>query len=236
MLKITDGIYCIEGLRMGRVYMIEGADGLTIIDTSIANATPQISKELESIGKKLSDVKRILITHAHPDHIGSLSALQAATSAKVYAQPKEAQVITGQQPVKRPRGQDLPGAWKIFSNMPNPQFPATRVDREIVEGDTLDEVLPGLTVVDLPGHAPGQVGFWYGAKSLLIAADAVMRYGGKMRPPLIFVTPDMAEAHRSVRKMVDMKPELLCMGHGAPYLGDATAALNEFATRLHLMA
>ena len=72
MHYILDGISTIEGLRIGRVYVIEAADGLTLIDTSVPGSLPQIEKELQRVGHHLSDVKRILITHAHSDHFGSL--------------------------------------------------------------------------------------------------------------------------------------------------------------------
>src|SRR5581483_8208790 len=85
MDRILNGIWSIEGLRMGRVYVIEAADGLTLVDTSVPGSLPQIEKDLQREGHQLSDVKRILITHAHSDHFGSLAALKEMTGARVYA-------------------------------------------------------------------------------------------------------------------------------------------------------
>ena len=73
MRQIIKGISMIEGLRMGRVYVLEAADGLTLVDTSAPRALPAIERDLRSVGHRLSDIKRILITHAHFDHIGSLA-------------------------------------------------------------------------------------------------------------------------------------------------------------------
>ncbi len=79
MFRIKDTIYSVEGLRIGRVYVIIGDDGLTLIDTSIPNSLPQIQQELHKIKHDVSEIKRILITHAHYDHIGSLAALPIET-------------------------------------------------------------------------------------------------------------------------------------------------------------
>jgi glyoxylase-like metal-dependent hydrolase (beta-lactamase superfamily II) len=103
MYRISEGIYTVEGLRIGRVYVIKGLDGLTIIDTSLPNSLPKIERELGQIGHKLNEVKRILITHAHHDHIGSLAALKEATGAQVYAHHRyESDVIRGEKLPLRP--------------------------------------------------------------------------------------------------------------------------------------
>ena len=60
MYHIMNGIFAVEGLRMGRVYVIEAPDGLTLVDTSVPGSLPQIEQELRMIGHQLSKVKRIL--------------------------------------------------------------------------------------------------------------------------------------------------------------------------------
>jgi glyoxylase-like metal-dependent hydrolase (beta-lactamase superfamily II) len=169
MERILRGISSIEGLRMGRVYVIEAADGLTLVDTSLPGSLPQIAKELQCIGHHLSDIKRILITHAHPDHVGSLAALKEMTGARIYAHTRhESAVIRGEkQPVLPPSSK---ANWtnRLQSWLLRTSFPAcTQVDCELREGDRLDEVLPGLEVIDEPGHSPGQCGFWQPEQHLL---------------------------------------------------------------------
>src|SRR5258708_21323579 len=144
---------------MGRVYVIQGADGLTLIDTRLPGSAPKIARELKSQGFRLSDVKRILITHAHQDHVGSLGALQNMTSAQTYVQFKEALVVIGKQRFVRPRREDLHGLYKLMPGFNLPMPPAPRVDREIVDGEALDRGLPGFTGRGLPGPRPGEGAF-----------------------------------------------------------------------------
>jgi glyoxylase-like metal-dependent hydrolase (beta-lactamase superfamily II) len=97
MKEIVPGVYTFEGLMAGRVYLLEGDEGLTLIDTSIGNAGSKILGQLEKAGHKAGDVKQILITHAHPDHVGSLKQLKAAMGAVVVASELEKPVIEGER-------------------------------------------------------------------------------------------------------------------------------------------
>ena len=131
MLRVLDGIYNVQGLRIGRVYVIEASDGLTLIDTSIPNSMPQIAKELATIKHSLTDIKRILITHAHYDHFGSLADLKALTGATVYAPHfYESEAIRGEKPMPRADPAQLTGLSKFAATrMKPPQIKPTQVEQ-----------------------------------------------------------------------------------------------------------
>lgn len=233
MQRITDKIYTIEGLRVGRVYVIVGNDGLTLIDTSLPNSLPRIEVELKVIGKSLSDIKRILITHAHYDHIGSLAALQAASGAKVYAHHRyESAVIRGEKSVVRPPREQLNLLGKLMISGKPPDVAPVQVDYELKEGDLIDEALPGLQVIDEPGHSPGQCGFWQPDQRLLFCGDVMARIPFSLNTPPAAFTPDMDEAKRSIHKVAELGIATLCLGHGNPYIGNADEAVRAFAAKL----
>jgi glyoxylase-like metal-dependent hydrolase (beta-lactamase superfamily II) len=232
--QISERIYTVEGLLVGRVYVIEGQDGLTLIDTSLPNVRGKIEQQLQTIGHSLSEIKRILITHAHPDHIGSLTDLQKATDAQIYIHHRDAGVLRGELPPPRPSAEKLQGIARLLA----PIMPAgsikepARVDCELKDGDVLNEVWPGLCVIDLPGHSAGQVGFWLPDQRLLFCGDMLMRMMGKLRLPIAVVTPDMAEAKRSIKKATTMDIDILCLGHGKPIIGGASSAIRAFAATM----
>ncbi|GHO50228.1 MBL fold metallo-hydrolase [Ktedonospora formicarum] len=238
MKLIMDGISCIEGLRLGNVYVLEASDGLTLVDTSTPTAFPKIEKDILRSGYQLGDIKRILLTHAHWDHYGSLAALIQATGAKVYAHHRyESAVIRGEKKPLHPNPAQLGGfdrlvytAWVRPHLRNNVSVP---VDYELKEGDTLDEVFPGLVVVDEPGHSPGQCGFWLPEQRLLLGGDVMMRApSGRFLLPMVAATPDLDEAKRSIRKVAELNVDILCLGHGKPYRGNAASALKNFASQL----
>jgi glyoxylase-like metal-dependent hydrolase (beta-lactamase superfamily II) len=239
MYRIANGISGIEGTWIGRMYVIEAPDGLTLVDSSIPGALPRIEKDLQRGGHRLDEVKRILITHAHWDHYGSLAALKEATGARVYAHYRyESAVIRGEKKPDLPSPSQLHGFDRLVSTVwiqPQLKFNiAVKVDYELKEGDRLDEVLPGLTVIDTPGHSPGHCGFWHPEQGLFFGGDLMMHMpSGRLVLPLASATPDLDGAKRSVRKVADMQIKTLCLGHGKPIIGDAAAAISAFASKLH---
>lgn len=236
MYHILNGIWSIEGLRMGRVYVIEAADGLTLIDTSVPDSLPQIEKDLQCAGHHLSDIKRILITHAHSDHFGSLAALKEVTGARIYAHTRhESAVIRGEKEPVLPLRSQLNWANRLQARLLRPPFPAhVQVDCELQEGGRLDEVLPGLEVIDEPGHSPGQCGFWQAEQRLLFGGDVMMNIPFGLSLPVTYATPDMHEAKRSICKVAEMNVATLCLGHGKPLVGTAAPAIRAFVSKLGL--
>ncbi len=236
MKKIALNLYTFTGLMAGRVYLIEDPDGLTLIDTGLPLAPARIVEQLTEIGRSPSDIKRILITHAHPDHIGGLPGLTKLTNAEVWTSGGEAAVIRGEAPIARPERQTVPWPQRLMTYMapPSKVVPGT-VHRIIKEGDTL-EVMGGLQVISTPGHAPDHISFLQPEKRVLFAGDVVGHLFRELNAPLRAFTVDMRQNMRSVRKLAALEVELqtiLC-GHGAPLTEDAAPKLYRLAHKRKL--
>lgn len=234
MKQIAEKIYAVPGMSVGRIYVIVGGDGLTLIDTSFSSQTPQkLESQLRRLGYQLSDIHHILITHAHPDHLGGLAAFQQMTNARTGVHHRDAAVIRGEMLAPRPQSHQLRGLSRLMLLMPAmaPPPPA-RVDVEFKGGDSLDDILPGLEVVETFGHSPGHVGYWWPEQRVLFCGDVVMHLPWGLATPIAAFTSDMAEAKRSIRKIAEMDVDILCMGHGIPIVGGAAQKLQTFAARL----
>ena len=232
MNQIAPNLHYFTGLIVGRVYLIEDEDGLTIIDAGLPIAPRRILKQLKTMGHRPSDVKRIIITHAHPDHVGGLPGLVKLTGAEVWASEGEAAVIRGEVPIAPPPVRSVPWPQRILRFLvPPAKVKPGKVHRILKDGDTLD-VLGGLQVLSTPGHAPDHLAFWQPERRILIAGDTMMNLFRKLDPLFKIVTVDMPENMRSVRKLAALGPEIIICGHGAPVTEQATARLNKLA-RLH---
>ncbi len=218
MKQILPGLHTLDGMRMGRVYLIEDADGLTLIDTALNMSVAAI---LQQIGSK--PLKRILITHGHPDHIGGLPAVKKAIQAEVIASEVEQPYIEGKLPL-----QQAPGRFQ----MPAQTMPGTPVDRVVKDGEVISEAFGGLQVIFAPGHSPGHLAFWQPEKRVLFTGDTMMHLFGRLRLPIPMFTVDMDENRRSIARLAALQPEVLCFGHGAPITQGAAKILEAFAQRI----
>jgi glyoxylase-like metal-dependent hydrolase (beta-lactamase superfamily II) len=104
------------------------------------------------------------------------------------------------------------------------------VDQELQGGETLP-VMGGLEVVFTPGHAPGHISFWQPQKHFLICGDVIFNMFG-LGLPFAFLTVNMADDKRSIRKLVDLKPAIICFGHGNPITENTPAILEAFAQKV----
>jgi glyoxylase-like metal-dependent hydrolase (beta-lactamase superfamily II) len=223
MQQIIPGLHTFTGLMAGRAYVLEDEDGLTLIDTSITSAGPKILQQLAVAGHQPAAVKRILITHAHPDHVGSLPFLQEKTGAQVLSSALEAEVIEGKTAVPRRANNPRP---------PRTQYPGSPVDQILADGDVLEAVMGGLHTVFTPGHAPGHLAFWQPEKKVLFCGDAIFRIPFNMRLPFALLTVDMAENIRSIGRLAGLNPNILCFGHGKPLRENTAELLHQFAQRV----
>ena len=190
------------------VYLVLEDDGLTVVDTAVAGTEKQIAEA----SKKLEQpVRRILLTHAHVDHVGSLDALHALyPDAEVLISARDARFLAGDMSLDEGEPQvKLRGG-----------FPAveTRPTRLLADGDTIGS----LRAVASPGHTPGHMSFWDTRDGTLIAGDALqtqagLAVAGQLR--LLFPLPALATWHKptaleSARKLTALEPKRLAVGHG----------------------
>ncbi|HEX8600926.1 MAG TPA: MBL fold metallo-hydrolase [Chloroflexia bacterium] len=234
MREIIPGIYTFTGLIVGRVYAIEDPDGLTLVDASVKVAAARIIDQLRKAGREPHDVKRILVTHAHPDHVGGLPELQRLTGAEIICSELERPVTEGKVAI----GMISPYKEILESRRikpPNTVLPGTPVDRAVNEGDVLHEVLGGLHVLLTPGHALGHITYWQPERRIAFCGDVIMHLidAVGLTLPIGPLTPDMDENRRSIQRVASLEPEVLLFGHGKPLLENTARRVQEFSDRVN---
>ncbi|MEW8972087.1 MAG: MBL fold metallo-hydrolase [Mesobacillus sp.] len=189
-------------------YFIEEEDGLTLIDAALPNSAKAILQAAEKIGK---EIKRIVLTHAHGDHIGALDELKAKLDVPVYISVRDSRLLAGDTSLDSNEPQ-TPIRGGIPKNI------KTRPDILLKEGDEIGSLL----AITTPGHTPGSMSFLDKRTNLLIAGDAFQTRGGTAVSGVTipwFPFPAMATWHKdtalqSARKIHGLEPSLLAVGHG----------------------
>lgn len=235
MQQIVPGVYVIPfWAGYLNIFVIETADGLALVDTGTGpKSIDRVTTALERAGRRLDEVRHVLITHAHFDHIGGLVALQERVSAQTYAHRREALAIQGEQPVAFPARDDLRGLpWLMSYVVVHPPVTPAIVNVKVTDGDTLADVLPGLQVIELTGHTYGHVGYYWPERGILFGGDALMRYPWGLRMPFRAASPDWDAVRQSIKRIATLDFDVLCLGHGRPLVGNAAAAVRQFAERL----
>lgn len=150
--------------RSVRTFVLLGRRG-HVIDAGVAGHEAAILGAIEGHGLAPRSLATLLLTHAHPDHLGGARALVAATGATVLAGAGERHWI--ETPDVQRRERPVPGFDALVGG-------GVRVDRALADGDRV-ELEEGLTleVIGTPGHSPGHLAFWEPSRRWLFCGDAV---------------------------------------------------------------
>lgn len=149
--------------RSVNVFIIDG-DDLVLVDTGVKGSENLIFHQVRSMGYRIDKLRKIILTHGHPDHIGAAPEIVASTGCEVMAHPAERQWIEDPQVQKAER--PVPGFDRLVSG-------PVRVDVPIVDGDVIDIRGMPLTVIHTPGHSPGSITLWSPRDRMAITGDAV---------------------------------------------------------------
>lgn len=220
-MEIAPNVHWIN-LGQVNVFLITEEDGLTLIDAGTPRKQSDILSYVRQIGRDPNDIRRILITHADIDHVGSLAAVQKATGAAVYASQASAALIAkGAPPKHNFWPMDLVGKfWKYT--------PISKRMNTIDESDSLP-VLGGLEVINTPGHTMDHISFFSPSTGIAFIGDEFSTRNDKLGISPSMISADAAAVAASGRKLLDLNITLFACGHGTPMKNDhpSVAALKE---------
>jgi metallo-beta-lactamase class B len=186
--------------------LITGSAGHILIDSGTEKGADLVADNIRRLGFRLQDVKYLLHSHEHVDHVGGMARLQQLTGARLVASPEAARVLqTGTASADDPQ-----------SGMHAP-FPAARVDRIVHDGEQVRIGNVVLTAVTTPGHTPGALTWRWGScdggvcRSIVYADSLtpVSRDNYRFRDHPAY----LSEFRRSIAKVGGLDCEILLTPH-----------------------
>jgi glyoxylase-like metal-dependent hydrolase (beta-lactamase superfamily II) len=202
-IRLADGVWRIPtapGDMINSFAVSDSDGGVTVVDAGLKyrSARRRLIAGLREIGAGPQDVRRVVITHAHPDHTGGLAALVGlAGGAAVLAHEREAVYLRDGRSPRTRRGKT-----RTFAKVP--------VTTEFQH----DSLLPGgLRAVHTPGHSPGHTALLHEDSGVLITGDAVMNLRGVRYAPA-FLCTDPDRNRSSADSLADLDFEVAAFAHG----------------------
>ncbi len=202
--------------RIGDIVLIQLSDidsniyllGDTVIDAGTGFNFTRLRDIFKALKKEMKDVKEVVNTHGHFDHVGGNGYF---LNAKVAIHGADADVLE--------RGdQELSNA-TFFDGKLHPKKP----DRILKEGDRLEPDRVSLEVIHTPGHSPGSICLYDKGKKILFTGDTVFADGvGRTDLP----GGDPKALEQSLQRLLKLDVEKLLPGHGDPVLKDARKVLE----------
>jgi glyoxylase-like metal-dependent hydrolase (beta-lactamase superfamily II) len=204
--ELADGVWRLREVPLPTINVYLAGD--VLIDAARRWDTGRIRRQTAD-----RELSMLALTHVHPDHQGAVEQVCEARGVRLACHADDVDAMEGRRPTQEnnPDGVVNRLIHRFWEGPPR------KVDRVLSEGDEV----AGFRVIHAPGHARGAVIFFRDTDRVAIAGDVINTMNvftgipGVQEPPDTF-TRDPEENRRSIRKLLDLRPSLVCVGHGAP--------------------
>ncbi|WP_033822423.1 MBL fold metallo-hydrolase [Kitasatospora sp. MBT63] len=228
------------GDRHVNFHLVQDGTDLTLVDAGLPGHRARLTAELDRLGRSVRDIRAVVVTHGHLDHLGPARWVAVEAGAEVWVHEADAPILRAplrtarywkpERPlaayaVRRPAALAAPLHLARLGALGTRAVPEPRT---FTGGERLD--VPGRPqVVHTPGHTAGSSVVLLPDRSVAFTGDALVTgdsVGGRVGPCLICraFTHDSAQALRSLRVMSALDAGTVLTGHGEPWTGGLAAA------------
>jgi glyoxylase-like metal-dependent hydrolase (beta-lactamase superfamily II) len=235
--EVLPGVFILElplpfSLGLINVYLVRLQDGWMLIDTGM-DTEPcfnALDRARQGVGIAWSDIRTILLTHIHPDHIGLARQVGQLTGARLMLHQADVRFLHDlsehdasrafQHQVLRSAGvsqESIAGMEGTLEGI-RKTFYRIEPDRALSGGETIETAFGPLEVIWTPGHSPGHVCLYNAGRRVLFSGDHILEHIS----PNIGWMPDhdaLGEFLSSLDRVAALEVELILPSHGAPFRG-----------------
>jgi glyoxylase-like metal-dependent hydrolase (beta-lactamase superfamily II) len=231
-MQLAPSLYRV-GSDLVNLYLFGDDAGLTLVDAGMPGSYRDLQAELARLGRSLSDIRGVILTHGDPDHTGFAERLRRETDVAVYVHEADAARARGEAKKQIKWGKVRIGPLLRFMayGLRRGGLSASPVSEVVgvTDGQVLD--LPGSPrIIHLPGHTPGSAAVWFESIGALMVGDALTTghvLTGEHGPRPAPFTLDEAQAMESLSRIEDLPVRWLLPGHGAPSQTDVREAVQQ---------
>jgi glyoxylase-like metal-dependent hydrolase (beta-lactamase superfamily II) len=230
-MRIADGIHRL-GNGLINSYLVADGGAVTIIDAGLPGYWSALPAELAAMGRSLADVRALVLTHGHSDHIGFAERARRDRGVPVSVHELDALLARGKVP-NPAKGMGPVRAMPLLRFIAlSMRLGGWHIDRltEVAtfgDGATLD--VPGSPrVILVPGHTPGSAALHIPGHDALFVGDALATIAvttGITGPQVAPFTADAEQALASLDRLDGIEARWLLPGHGQPWTGGTAAAI-----------
>jgi glyoxylase-like metal-dependent hydrolase (beta-lactamase superfamily II) len=233
--QVAPGVHRL-GNELVNFYLIEDGNRLTLVDAGMPGFRGQLDAYLRSRGRSVSDIDAVILTHAHPDHVGIAETVREDAPAPVHVHEADAEMARTGKTGKRD-GSFLPylkhrAVYSLLA-MGLRNGAAKRVKIATVSTFTAGDLdVPGRPrVIPTPGHSPGHVIFHLPDRGVVFVGDALCTYNpllgthGPQLMPRAFAS-NAQQLLTSLDAIERIDAGVLLPGHGEPWTDGPAAAVS----------
>lgn len=204
-MKKFDNIYMKKFLYFN-IYVIKGRDGDILIDTGFIGMKKGLKKWLDNF-----NIKLIILTHAHVDHIWNVDYLKKLYGCDVAISRLDVNNLDNSNIVSSPKSRLLKG-WSRLMNWGMKKFvpKSFDIDMYLEDNQCINKFDLDLKIVNLSGHTDGSIGILY--NDYLFAGDALVNRRIR-KAEVAYQNQNNEEAFKSSLRILDLQPKMVFVGH-----------------------